>query len=305
MTDHITSSSAVLSANEPIELQCMEIWGGNEAVDTAISVPGLDVWVASTPYGGGAQGGDIHYLSMCGSGRISRFAVADVAGHGDAVGDLAATLRRLMRKNINTLDQTRFARDLNREFGQLNAAGRFATALLTTYFAPTNQLILVNAGHPRPLWHDASASRWRALDAEHSDELDSGAGQARATYWGSPVSNLPLGVIEPTDYAQFAIRLEPGDLVLIYTDSLIEAQSPDGTMLGEAGLLRLVERLDASRPAEAIVSLQRMLADHRGGAAPDDDQTVLLLHHNGTPPPPMTVKQGLRSLAKMVGLLSV
>lgn len=303
VSPNVPNAAAAMSA--PFQLQCMEIWGGNEAAHTALSVPGLDVWVTSTPFAGNAQGGDIHYLSMCGSGRISRFAVADVAGHGDMVGALASTLRRLMRKHINTLDQSRFARDLNREFGELGAAGRFATALLTTYFAPTDQLILVNAGHPRPLWYDASALQWTVLDAEQLEGIDSGAGEAATTYWGRPVSNLPLGIIESTDYAQFTIKLDRDDLVLIYTDSLIEAKHPDGHMLGEDGLLHLVRQIDATHPAEFTDALQRRLADYRGGAEPDDDQTILLLRHNGSEPPPMTARQAIKSLAKMVGLLPV
>lgn len=300
-------SNAAVSApmNEPLQLQCMEIWGGNEAAHTALSVPGLDVWITSDPFAGDAQGGDIHYLSMCGSGRISRFAVADVAGHGDVVADLAATLRRLMRKHINTLDQTRFARDLNREFGELSASGRFATALLTTYFAPTDQLILVNAGHPRPLWYDASALQWSVLDAQQLDGIDNGAAEATATYWGQPVSNLPLGVIEPTEYAQFAVKLDRDDLVLIYTDSLIEAKAPDGAMLGEDGLLQMIRELDALHPAVLTDALQQSLTAYRGGAEPDDDQTIVLLHHNGTEPPPMSARQAIKSLAKMVGLMRV
>ncbi len=88
----------------------MEVWGGNGAIHNAISVPGIDAWISSDPYEGNAYGGDIHSVSMCGAGRISRFAIADVAGHGAAVGELAHRLRSLMRKYINTLDQTRFAR---------------------------------------------------------------------------------------------------------------------------------------------------------------------------------------------------
>lgn len=305
MTSEPIHDAAEPSVPAPLRLQCMEIWGGNEAAQSAFAVPGLDVWVQSTPYAGDARGGDIHYLSMCGSGRISRFALADVAGHGHAVADLAGALRRMMRKHINTLDQTRFARDLNHEFAQLNAAGRFATALLTTYFAPTDQLILVNAGHPRPLWYQAQTRRWRILEQAQLDGVDTGAQDAHVRYWGQPVSNLPLGVIEPTDYVQFAVKLHHHDLVLAYTDSLVEARDPQGRLLGEAGLLKLVQQLDADRPGQFVPALLEALTRFRGGVPPEDDQTLLLLHHNGSEPPPLTVAQALRSLAKMVGLLPV
>ena len=100
-------------------LECMEIWGGNQAADNAVSVSGIDCWVISEPHGGDASGGDMHFVSTCGAGKIARFALADVAGHGLSVSDMAVKLRRLMRKHINRLDQTRFARDLNKEFGVL------------------------------------------------------------------------------------------------------------------------------------------------------------------------------------------
>ncbi len=35
-------------------MRCMEIWGGNRAVDSAVSVPGIDAWVFSQPYAGDA-----------------------------------------------------------------------------------------------------------------------------------------------------------------------------------------------------------------------------------------------------------
>ena len=66
----------------------------------------------------------------------SLYAGSDVpqscAGYGAAVSDLADRLRSLMRKYIDTLDQTRFARALNRDFLHLARDGRFATAVLAT-----------------------------------------------------------------------------------------------------------------------------------------------------------------------------
>jgi len=124
----------------------MEIWGGNEAFENAIGLRGLEAWVFSRPYGGGSLGGDIHYISTCGHGHIARFMIADVAGHGPKVGPIATELRRLMRRNINKLDQTRFVRALNQEFQAFATDGTFATAILTSYFAPTHDLLVCNAG---------------------------------------------------------------------------------------------------------------------------------------------------------------
>jgi len=91
-------------------LQCMEIIGGNRAIRQTVDAPGLKIWIDSRPLGSG--GGDVHYVSTCGAGYVTRLALADISGHGESVNLLAVALRKLMRKHINTLDQTRFARSL-------------------------------------------------------------------------------------------------------------------------------------------------------------------------------------------------
>lgn len=278
-------------SSEPASLRCMEIWGGNDAMDSGVSVPGLDAWVYARPHAGQRAGGDIHYISTCGSGRYSRIAVADVAGHGSGVESLARSLRGLMRRHINTPDLTRFMQSLNKEFGNASPDGRFATAVLATYHAPSDHLILCNAGHPRPLWRCGATGRWRLLDAT-SDEK------------AAQVGNLPLGVIEPTPYEQFAVPLAQDDLVVIYTDALSEARDAGGQMLGEHGLLALATQLETDDPRGAAAALVG-LAEAWQGSPLDDDITVLALRHNGANPDKPGVREAFTFLAKVAGLLKV
>ncbi len=284
------STATVNSETPPHSLECMEVWSGNGAIHNAISVPGIDAWISSDPYEGDASGGDIHYVSMCGGGRISRFAIADVSGHGATVAKLAHRLRSLMRKYINTLDQTRFARALNRDFAKLAPDGRFATALLTTYFAPTDHLIICNVGHPRPLWYHAVSQRWEVLDPDMPQ---------RAT----AVPNLPLGVIGPTNYVQFAVKLGKGDLVLIYSDSLIDSKNPEGRQLGEEGLLELVRQSGTAQPQDLSRDVLAAVVTYRGGAPAKDDETLLVLQHNAANPPKQSIGQKMHVMTRMLGLI--
>ena len=128
----------------------MEVWGGNQAVDCGVVMSGLDAWLYSRPLHA-EKGGDVHYVSSCATGRVTRMLVADVSGHGAAVADTAGRLRQLMRRYVNHLDQTRFVSALNREFLALPERGGFATSVVGTFFAPTNRLLISNAGHPPPL----------------------------------------------------------------------------------------------------------------------------------------------------------
>ena len=273
-------------------LECMEIWAGNRAVHSAARVPGIDIWVYARPYGDEAEGGDIHYVSLCGGGKISRFAIADITGHGASAGRLATALRGLMRKYIGTVSQTDFVRRLNKEFVSFAQQGRFATALVATYFAPTDNLILCNAGHPRPLWYRAASKRWQFLDAGDPSTLDR-------------IANIPLGIISPTDYDQFAVSLEPDDLVLLYTDSLPEWTDTLDRHLTEAGLLTTVEGLDAGRPESLVPTLLETIARERGTDRAADDMTLIVLRHNATNPAPLSLGQIFRSIVRMLHLVKV
>ncbi|MBI1335632.1 MAG: SpoIIE family protein phosphatase [Phycisphaera sp.] len=270
-------------------MRCMEVWGSNRAEQTGVSVPGIDAFIYSEPHNRSEGGGDIHYVSSCAAGKISRFAVADVSGHGVDVDELATKLRRLVRKHINTPDQTRFARALNEEFASLAQVGRFATAILATYFTPTDHLIVVNAGHPRPLWYRAESNHWQHLDGD-------------CPGCEGEVGNLPLGIIEPTDYRQVAVKLAPGDIVVIYTDAMMEAMDDAGNQLGEEGLLELVRSIRSDDPARLATQIIRAVEVHRGHRPSDDDQTVLVLHHNAHEPAKQNLGEKLRVLAKMMGL---
>ncbi len=274
----------------------MEIWGGSEAVDDAISVPGIDAYVRSTPHAGARSGGDIYYVSVCGAGEISRFLLADIAGHGAQAADLAADLRRLLRKHINRANPSRLAAKLNEEFGALSREGRFATAIVMTYFAPSDTLIVTNAGHPRPLWYDSTRGSWQILGRETAGVV--AAGKAS----GLGLRNLPLGILAETEYEQFALRLSRGDLVVAYSDALVEANDEDGQPLGEEGLLAIVRSLGSDDPQTLGARIEEQVRAYRGGGSCDDDMTTLVLYHNAGDPPRQGLGERLRVLGRMLGL---
>jgi serine phosphatase RsbU (regulator of sigma subunit) len=269
----------------------MEIWGGNRAVERAVSTPGLDIWVSSRPHEQAEGGGDVYYTSLCGGGSITRFILADVSGHGATVADVAKALRELMRKNINRKDQSGLVQALNREFAELAKMNRFATAVVATYLTKGDTLTVCNAGHPRPLWRQAGSGRWAVLA---DDTVPDGG-----------LADLPLGIVDDTTYTQRQIALARGDLLLFYTDALTEAENASGEQLGEAGLLALVERLDATNPAAIPAALTSALEAYRGGRPAGDDSTFILLHHTAAPTRQPGLVETLNVYAKVFGLKSV
>ncbi|HEY8667249.1 MAG TPA: PP2C family protein-serine/threonine phosphatase [Tepidisphaeraceae bacterium] len=261
-------------AGDSQTMQCMEVWGGNEIVDASVVMSGLDLWVYSKPFGQSAGGGDVYYVSSCATGRIERLLVADVSGHGATVGDVAGQLRQLMRQFVNYLDQRRFVRTMNDRFAQLSRNGCFATAIVATFFAPTRSLSLCNAGHPPPLLYRAGRRQWSFL------ERDLGSSDPAAP--SGAAGNIPLGIMDLTDYEQFEHRLDVGDLVLLYTDSLIEARDGGGEMLGRRGLLELLSGVAVDDPAKLIPAVLDAVARQEVKNLDLDDVTVMLLRANGS-----------------------
>ena len=260
-------------------MQCMEIWGGNQSVDSQVAMAGLDAWVHSRPFGqataqtASSGGGDVHYVSSCASGRITRLLVADVSGHGESVSSIALQLRTLMRRYVNYINPAKFMEAMNQRFTTLTEVGCFATAIVATYYAPTRTLSLGNAGHPAPLIYRASTASWSLL--MRPDDKNQQADTRLQ-------SELPLGVVERVAYEPFQVSLHRGDLVLCYTDSLIEARGPghDGKMLGTQGLLNVVQSLPVSPPDGFIPSLIGVIEKMAPDNLRHDDVTALLFTPN-------------------------
>lgn len=288
--DRSAGSATPAAADLPGQrLDCLEVWGDSTGIDSAVRVTGLDVWVWSQP-ADNVAGGDLYLVSMCACAEVSRFLVADVTGHDAEAAQVAMRLRKLMRRHINKPDQTRLACSLNRDFDGMAKHGKFATAVLATFFPPSCHLILCNAGHPRPLVYRAASKQWGLLDPDVSDTVED-------------LGNLPFGVMNNAPYAQFAVPLSRDDLVLIYTDGLTETQVESGGMLGESGLIELLNRIDADAPSYLLAALRAALELIASSKIVSDDVTMLLLRANGEQPQPQSITQKLKVTAKMLGLL--
>lgn len=249
---------------EPEQLMCLEVRGGNTVTDEVITAADISIAIYASPFGNSSHGGDIHYISACSGDQIIRIALADVSGHGEGSAQLAQCLQDLMRDNIEVIDHTDFVRSLNEEFATLSTAGNFATALISAYYKPDNTLILCNAGHPPPLLYCAKNDAWSLLDDTAGNPMPG-------------ISDVPLGVIGGTDYTQIAVTINPGDRVVMYSDSLNESVDPAGKQLHEEGLLDLIAALPKQDGRDLCKASIDAVSAYRGGAAADDDESVLVI----------------------------
>jgi sigma-B regulation protein RsbU (phosphoserine phosphatase) len=285
----LTPTDKLIGTSQTPVMQCMEVWGGSQLATRAVELGGLDAWVYSKPFGQAQRGGDVYYASSCATGRITRLLLADVSGHGTSVAATAADLRTLMRRFVNRLDQTEFVRLINQQFTALSHVGTFATAVIATFFAPSKRLIVCNAGHPRPLLYKAAEQQWTFMGAEEPDKE-------------TEPHNIPLGILDITQYEQIDVELETGDCLLVYTDALVESRDADGEMLGETGLLRIMRLLGNTEPQKLTETLLGEIAGRYPENLTEDDVTVLVVRANGHKPR-ITLKDMLWAQVRFFGSL--
>lgn len=215
---------------------------------------------------------------------IARFAVFDAMGHGIVSAQLislvVAAYRNARRAGQSLADT---ASHIESAVNEVFRVESFATGLLCELDTTTGRLTWISAGHPQPLLL-REGRLVRTLEVE-------------------PL--LPLGLnqnLEATHSPALGTeQLQPGDRLVLYTDGVIEARSPDGEFFGQDRLVDLVSRnLAAGQPApETMRRVVHALLDHQAGDLADD-ATLLLVEWHGageaTGQPPSLSVTGQRAL---------
>lgn len=143
------------------------------------------------------------------NGRVA-VVVGDVAGHGVSAALTMARLCSDIRYALLTTDTPAQAvSKLNWQLSVQFPDLPFITQVLCVLDDHSNSMTVVNAGHPYPLLRRAGSKQIHELDE---------------------LGGLPLGVHESMAYEQFTISLEPGDLVMLYTDGVTEAMNRKGDL---------------------------------------------------------------------------
>lgn len=251
-------------------LACGEIRGGTTPVYERVVLPGLRGVLYSRPCSG-ASGGDIHYLSVCGSGLISRICLADVAGHGETIAAVGTAMHAHLLRSVDTFDERKVLTRMDRG---LEAAGLEAmtTAALVTYYPPSRRLTVTYAGHPPGWLYRARQKTWGVLQEEPPPPQP------------HKFTNLPLGTGLSPVYTRHRFKVEPGDRLLLVTDGVIETTTPNDVPFDTAGVTALLNSDDCEALASRLLSALHAHADC--GHLAHDDVTFLLAEIVDGPPGP-------------------
>ena len=199
-------------------------------------------------------GGDFYDVLPMADGRVI-VTLGDVAGKGSPAALLMALLLAVLRTLVDENEDapTLMAR-LNVQICRHTPATRFITLFYGVYDPASGRLTYVNAGQNPPLI--------RRRDGTY-ERLD-GTGVA-------------LGMFEKSTYGSVDTMLDPGDTLVMYSDGITEAESPNGQPLEESGLEQVVSTYAASPPAEMGAAVLKAVEHHAEAKRFADDLTILIL----------------------------
>ena len=199
-------------------------------------------------------GGDYYDFIPYPDGRVALL-VGDVAGKGMP----AALLMSSLQARVQVLfdepeDLAKRVTRLNRIITSNCPANRFISFFIAVLDPKTGELTYVNAGHNPPLLVRERGS---------VETLQS--------------TGLILGILPAAQYEQKTCHLEPGDLVVLFSDGVTEASRADvDEEFGEERLANALTELRHERSQSIIESVNRKLQEFTGGGVPADDITLVV-----------------------------
>lgn len=244
-------------------LRCSGIWGGIRNIDQDVTAGRVVASLYSASAEGG-KGGDIYFFGVCKGDRMTRLAIADVVGHGQAVSDVSQHVYDSLKSHMCDADDRTILSDINQFVSGLGLVA-MTTAAVVAYDAERGMACVSYAGHPPVLIMRHAEVTWSFAIPTKEIEL------------GGPPTGLPLAVARDTQYGQFAIPAAPGDRLFVYTDGVTETSGPDGELFGSGRLRRVLDADPNLSIAEVKRTVLRALKQHSSGELKHDDVTLIVL----------------------------
>jgi serine phosphatase RsbU (regulator of sigma subunit) len=219
-------------------------------------LPSASFDISGASYPAEATGGDyFDYIPMRDGGL--GVVIGDVSGHGFGPALLMAELRAYLRALMLTRsDVGEIVGLLNRTLADDAPEGQFATLLLAR-LEPTTRSVIY-----------ASAGQWPGY-------ILSTSGEVKAILSST---GMPLAVLPDSEYPAVAVPpLEPGELLVLLTDGMVEAHGPDDKLFGMDRVLDVV-RAHQGRTARTIVdTLYTAIRAFCGTQTQLDDMTAIVI----------------------------
>lgn len=198
-------------------------------------------------------GGDYYDFISKENGRLG-IVIADVSGKGVGAALLMASFQASIRALVNT------------EPDPANLLARLNLVML--HNSPTNKYITVFYGEL-----DTTRHVFEYVNAGHNPPIHMAAVGSVPLGTGGPV----VGILPAATYVKKEVKIEPGDMLFLYTDGITECTNPEGDEFGEEGVVKFLEQNRGTKLEDLAQLLEDHIREFTHSAPPVDDSTMIFL----------------------------
>ncbi len=199
-----------------------------------------------------AVGGDYYDFLALSSGRLG-LVIGDVSGKGVPAALLMASLQASVRgQSEGAASVAALMANVNRLVCDASPENRYATFFYALFDPATRRLVYSNGGHNPPI----------VLRGAEVLRLETGG--------------PPVGLFASSKYTQDEVALQPGDLLVLFTDGVSEAENPAQEEWGEEALIAAAQAARGVAPGEAIARILASADEFAAGAPQHDDMTLVV-----------------------------
>jgi len=196
--------------------------------------------------------GDLYEFLRYGPQQLG-FALGDVSGKGTAAALYGAVAIGIMRSLApQKLQPAEMLRQMNHLVGERRIEGRFMTACFATWQKGRQKLRVANAGQSQPLLY--KDGRCERID----------------------LTGFPLGIFEETQYDEWGVTLQAGDILVFHSDGIAETTNSEGQFFGTTRLMRFIEQHHEMTAAEMADQILQEVDWFTQSAPLSDDRTLVI-----------------------------
>lgn len=220
--------------------------------DSNPDIPGFEFFATNMP--AKSVGGDYYDFIPIDKTKFA-FCIADITGKGMPAAMLMANLQATFRSQVLVdADCCTCISRTNKILFKNTEPSKFATMFYGVLNADNGMLEYTNGGHDQPILFRNENT------VEHL-----------------PSTGLILGILEDSDYQKGVVDLEPGNVLLLYSDGITEAMNSGSDMYGIDRAVELISNhmnLSAQKLSELILN---DVQNHANGAIQSDDITLMII----------------------------
>ena len=205
-------------------------------------------------------GGDVYDFLNYNPGRTA-LAVGDVSGKAAPAALYAALVSGILRSLApRHLSPAAMLVELNDQLQERKLDSQYVTMLMAVWDDSNRTLQIANAGSVQPLFVEANSDGTkppavRKIQAE----------------------GFPLGLFPNAEYEEFTLSTRPGDLIVFFSDGIVDAINAEGEMFGDERLIELLESQHHLTAQSTVDAILQAVSNFQEDVDHFDDETIVVL----------------------------